>query len=139
MGAAIPLSPEPHLAGVPLHATDGVLQAWEVAADIPSDAALVVLSGCQTAVGDESLGEGVASLQQAFVQGGSRNVLAALWDVDDDATCGFMVAFHRAVQTGIPGEDALMRAVDAVRRQARYCHPYYWAAFRDLQAFSSLR
>jgi tetratricopeptide (TPR) repeat protein len=91
--------------------------------------ALVVLSGCATGRGSESLGE-PAGLSWAFVAAGCRAVIAAKWVVDDDVAAELMRAFYTHLNGGLPARDALDRARKDLART--HPHPYHWAAFQYL-------
>jgi CHAT domain-containing protein len=89
---------------------------------------LVVLSACETAVGEQVPGAALTTLAAAFSQAGARAVVASLWEVNDRATAEFMVAFHRNLaQEGRVG--ALQRAQRTLLANPATRHPYYWAAF----------
>jgi len=94
------------------------------------DADLVTLSACRTALGQELNGEGLLSFTHAFLYAGANRVLATLWSVDDQATSTFMQHFYTALLTKqrTPAE-ALSDAREAIRKQPRYKHPWYWAGF----------
>jgi CHAT domain-containing protein len=77
---------------------DGFLQAFEVLRT-PIQADLVVLSGCETALGAEDLGQGLVGLVAAFQQAGARSVLATLWSIDE-ATAEVMAGFNDAMAQG---------------------------------------
>jgi CHAT domain-containing protein len=110
-------------------AHDGFLRVHDVRAlAIPAD--LVVLSACATGLGKEVDGEGLVGLSSGFMHAGASRVLASLWRVDDEATSELMTHFYRRVlKEGHTAAEALRLAQDALRRQPRYSHPYYWAAF----------
>jgi len=94
------------------------------------DADLVTLSACRTALGREQNGEGLLSFTRAFLYAGSNRVLATLWSVDDQATAAFMQHFYSALLTRQRSPaDALADARNAMRKQLRYRHPWYWAGF----------
>lgn len=95
------------------------------------NAELVVLSGCETAVGREVAGEGPLGLSQAFLQAGARSVVATLWQVPDTSTAALMREFYRHLlaERREPAV-ALQLAQDSVRRHARWSDPYYWAGFQ---------
>lgn len=98
---------------------------WRLNAD------LVVLSGCDTAVGREIAGEGPLGLSQAFLQAGARSVVATLWQVPDSSTAVLMREFYRHLLADRRDAAlALQLAQDAVRRQKRWSDPYYWAGFQ---------
>src|SRR5262249_38779105 len=80
---------------------------------------LAVLSACETGLGEAASGEGVFGLQRAFHLAGTRNVVASLWKVDDDATAALMALFyHQLWQENQPPLEALRRA-----QLALYRHP----------------
>jgi tetratricopeptide (TPR) repeat protein len=108
---------------------DGLLQAWEIA-DIPLSAKLAVLSACQTAEGDERLGEGLMGLAWAFQAAGCPNVVASLWNIDDEATRSLMLEFYKAVRAGRRLDEALRLAMLQVKGIPGNSSPYYWAGFR---------
>ncbi len=108
---------------------DGLLQAWEIA-DLSLSADLAVLSACQTAEGDERLGDGLMGLAWAFQAAGCSNVVASLWNIDDEATGTLMVEFYKAARAGRRLDDALRSAMLAVKNAPGNASPYYWAGFR---------
>ncbi len=91
---------------------------------------LVVLSACETAVGKELKGEGLLSLNNAFLQTGSRAVLSTLWKVEDGATQMLMAAFYEGIaKRGLSKADSLRQAQLKLRQDPRFSSPFYWAAF----------
>ncbi len=98
--------------------------------ELDLDADLVVLSGCQTALGRELRGEGLMSLTRGFVHAGVPRVVASLWRVQDRTTAELMTRFYRAMwQEGLPPAAALREAQRSLRREPRYRDPYSWAGF----------
>jgi CHAT domain-containing protein len=94
------------------------------------DADLVVLSGCRTALGKETRGEGMIGLTRGFLYAGARRVVASLWPVEDQATAALMRRLYGAMWTaGLPPAAALREAQLEIRRQRRWRDPYYWAGF----------
>ena len=116
-------------------AFDGLLTAREILGGWSLDAELVVLSACESALGTRIRGEGFVGLTQSFLLAGSRNVLASLWAVDDEATRILMESFYRAwLLDGRPGPEALRVAKRSLRDLEvgglrPYADPRYWAAF----------
>lgn len=94
------------------------------------DADLVVLSACRTALGQELKGEGLLGLTHGFLNAGANRVLAALWNVDDQASAAFMREFytHLLVRKATPPQ-ALVAAQTALKKNPRWAHPWYWAGF----------
>ena len=91
---------------------------------------LVVLSGCQTALGREVRGEGLVGLSRGFLDAGARNLVASLWQVPDRATAELMTAFYRGLlERGAPPAKALREAQLAVRARRGWSDPYHWASF----------
>ena len=114
---------------------DGFLTAREIRGGWNLDAELVVLSACESALGAHIRGEGFVGLTQSFLLAGSRNVLASLWAVDDEATRRLMDGFYRRwLVDGESGPEALRTAKRELRDlevdgRHPYAHPRYWAAF----------
>jgi CHAT domain-containing protein len=110
---------------------DGFLRLWDIYnLRLPVD--LVVLSGCQTALGREIKGEGVVGLTRGFMYAGALRVMASLWPVDDAATAEFMSEFYQAMlKKNLPPAAALRAAQMHMWSQKRWHgDPYFWAAFQ---------
>jgi CHAT domain-containing protein len=91
---------------------------------------LVVLSGCETALGREVRGEGLAGLTRGFMYAGAARVMASLWRVEDRATAELMARFYRSLLAdGLRPAAALRAAQLAVRAERRWRDPYHWAPF----------
>jgi CHAT domain-containing protein len=109
---------------------NGLLQVWEIFESVRLDADLVVLSACETGIGEIRGGEGIIGLTRAFQYAGARSVLASLWRVEDRATAELMSRFYRGLLVeGLPVAAALRQAQLAVGADRRWRSPYYWSGF----------
>jgi CHAT domain-containing protein len=108
---------------------EGFLRAIEIAdLDLPAD--LVVLSGCETALGKELAGEGLIGLPRAFMSAGARRVLVSLWDVGDRSTAALMHHFYHHLLAGKLAPAAALRAAQrAMWQEAQWRAPCYWGGF----------
>jgi CHAT domain-containing protein/TolA-binding protein len=104
---------------------DGKLQADEIfGLDIKAD--LVVLSACQTGLGDIRSGDDVVGMNRAFIFAGTHSLMSSLWRVSDVSTAIMMKQFYRNYMNYGKAE-SLTRAMRHVKN--RYPHPGYWGAF----------
>jgi CHAT domain-containing protein len=109
---------------------DGILEASEIV-HLRTNADLVVLSACDTAVGSLQGEEGVASLSLAFMLAGSKTVISTLWSIDDTPALYLMKRFYTHLAAKDPVADALTAAKrDMMRTYGAQAIPYYWASFR---------
>ncbi|MBX7165553.1 MAG: CHAT domain-containing protein [Pirellulales bacterium] len=112
---------------------DGWLMAEEIGLLDLRGCELVVLSACETGLGDWRVGEGVAGLRQAFLLAGAETLVTSLYKVPDRETNELMQDFYSRLAAGTGRAEALssaQRALLARRRQARgAAHPFYWASF----------
>lgn len=103
--------------------------------------ALVVLSACETGVGEVHNWDGVHGLRRALVLAGSEAQVMSLWKVDDDGTRDLMIDYYKGLQAGQGRSEALrrvqlrmLRNEDGKGRE----HPYYWASFIQSGEWSNL-
>ena len=108
---------------------DGALMALEVSGLDLYGTQLVVLSACETGVGEVANGEGVYGLRRALVLAGSRSQVMSLWQVHDLGTKEFMVRYYQQLQKGAGRSEALRQVQLRMLQGDQYRHPYYWAAF----------
>jgi CHAT domain-containing protein/Tfp pilus assembly protein PilF len=112
----------------------GVLTAAQAASLNLENAEWVVLSGCDTGLGDIRNGEGVLGLRRAFQEAGARTVVASLWPVGDEETRPWMASLYR--RRFIEGMSSA-RAIQATERETLRSrraaglstHPYFWGSF----------
>lgn len=115
---------------------DGVLTAAEAAGLNLWGTKLVVLSACETGLGDVVNGAGVYGLRRALVLAGSETQVMSLWQVSDDATRDLMGDYYERLQRGEGRTEAMRQSQLAMLRRkpkvpgnSAYSHPFYWAAF----------
>ena len=106
----------------------GVLTADNIACLDLSETDMVVLSACQSALGDVN-GEGVYGLQRGFKLAGVQSLLMTLWPVDDLATQVLMVEFYKNFLNGETKVKSLLKAQQYVKSQPGWEDPQFWAAF----------
>jgi CHAT domain-containing protein len=96
---------------------------------------LVVLSACQSALGQYYRGEGIVSLVHPFLIAKVQTIVASLWPVESQPSSRLMIEFHRErlKHNGSAGE-AMRAAQSGMAHSEEYGHPYYWAAFVTIGA-----
>ena len=106
---------------------DGLLRLHDLGR-LHLNADLVVLSGCETALGRTVEGEGVVGLTRGFMLAGARAIVASLWRVDDQATAELMKRFYlEMLQNRLHPAAALAAAQRQMAATPEWGHPYYWA------------
>lgn len=105
---------------------DGILTAEEIAGLNLSGTDLLVLSACQTGLGEIG-GDGVYGLQRGFKIAGVNTIIMSLWEVSDAATEVLMTKFYSMLTKGKSKREAFDAAVETVKKE--YESPEYWAAF----------
>ena len=116
---------------IPDNVEDGILTAKEISGVDLQGLDLVVLSACQTGLGDISQGEGVFGLQRGFKKAGANSILMSLWEVNDEATQILMTQFYKNLVSGQSKRQSLQSAQRYLREYnaGQYNKPEYWAAF----------
>jgi len=107
---------------------NGIVTGLELSGINLNGTELVVLSACETGVGDVEEVEGVAGLSKAFMKAGVKHIVMSLWSVDDKATATLMENFYQNIKDGKSYSVALREAKLSMIK-SRKSHPYYWSAF----------
>lgn len=105
----------------------GVMEARDWM-DLSLHTSVVVLSGCETARGKSTGGEGLLGMSWALFIAGSPATVASQWKVDSDSTTRLMLAFHRHAQQS-PKAASLRAAELEVLKNPAWRHPFYWSGF----------
>ena len=88
---------------------------------------LVVLSACETGLGEVIPGEGLYGLKRALQKAGAQNLITSLWKVDDQATQLFMTQFYNQLIETKNLSHSFHQAMTSL--QKKFPEPYYWGAF----------
>ncbi len=119
--------------GEDIQVEDGIATAFEISGLDLNGTELVVLSACESGVGEVKNGEGIYGLRRAFQHAGARSIIMSLWDVPDRETREIMVRFYDYWLNGQTKQQALrlsiLDAIDEFRRSYGAAHPYFWGAF----------
>jgi len=108
---------------------DGILHLGEIY-NLNLNADLVVLSACETGLGQIAKGEGIIGLTRGFLYAGASNLLVSLWQVSDVTTADLMVDFYDRMLQGATRPEALAEAKRRlIRSGSERAKPDYWAPF----------
>lgn len=107
---------------------DGILTAYEISQMNLTNTELVVLSACETGLGDIQGNEGVFGLQRAFKMAGAKYLIMSLWQVPDFQTQDLMTTFYEKwLEEGLEIPAAFREA--QMEMKEKYENPYFWAGF----------
>lgn len=114
--------------------TEGIVTAEKILGLKLRGTELVVLSACETGMGDVQSGEGVFGLRRAFTQAGAKSLVMSLWSVPDKETKKLMIQFYQNLLSGkLNRREALRQAalheMQVVKNRYGHPHPLYWGAF----------
>jgi tetratricopeptide (TPR) repeat protein/CHAT domain-containing protein len=119
--------------GIGKNGDDGLLVAMEVLGMNLTNTDLVVLSACNTGIGEVKRGHGVFGLRRSFQQAGAKSLVMSLWQIPDEETKDLMVEFYQRLYDGHSKLNALHEASLSVMKSARdkykSTHPFYWSGF----------
>ena len=112
---------------LPAEVGNGIITAYEISGLNLFSTDLVVLSACETGIGDIIFCEGVYGLRRAFAIAGARALVLSLWSIPDEETKDLMVIFYSLLKSGKGKSEAMREAQLALKK--KYPHPYFWGAF----------
>jgi CHAT domain-containing protein len=95
----------------------------------PRAARLAVFSACSTGKREEGWNHGMGDIVDTLASLGVPDVVATRWQIDSASAVPMMDAFYRGLANGLTVPQALTAARQSLIRDARYKHPYYWAAY----------
>ena len=129
-GHATAAENSPWLYSVDKHGVPNIISREQISSmDLPFS--LVVLSACETGIGEFNAGEGVNSLAYSFMTAGVNSLVFSLWEVNDKSTAELMKFFYRNLKNGSHPSQALRNAkinfINSTPPETR--SPYYWAGF----------
>jgi CHAT domain-containing protein len=115
-------------------ATQGIVTAEKILGLRLRGTEMVVLSACDTGLGEVKTGEGVFGLRRAFTQAGARSLVMSMWSVPDQETREIMAAFyrnlvHRGMSRGQALRQAALEEMQVVERRYGFPNPYFWGPF----------
>ncbi|MEW6666720.1 MAG: tetratricopeptide repeat protein [Thermodesulfobacteriota bacterium] len=117
-----------------LEKSDGIVTAEKILGLRLRGTDMVVLSACETGLGEVKSGEGVYGLRRAFIQAGTRGLVMSMWSVPDRETKELMVEFYRNVMSEKMNRcqalrQAALKQMQVVKDRYGHPNPFYWGAF----------
>ena len=113
---------------------DGVVTAEKILDLKLMGTDMVVLSACNTGVGEVKRGEGVFGLRRAFTQAGAKSLVMSMWSVPDKETKELMVEFYKNILSGKMNrcqalKQAVLKEMKVVKKRYGHTNPFFWGAF----------
>ncbi|MBL0340688.1 MAG: CHAT domain-containing protein [Bacteroidetes bacterium] len=109
---------------------NGILTSDELATIDLTETKLVVLSACDSKLGENAGNEGLCSLEKAVISTGANSVISSLWKIDDDFTSIFMEEFYSNWTKSSNLNDAFRETqLHFIAGGSPYSSPFYWGAF----------
>jgi CHAT domain-containing protein/Tfp pilus assembly protein PilF len=114
--------------------SDGIVTAEKILGLRLRGTDMVVLSACDTGLGEVKAGEGVYGLRRAFSQAGTRSLVMSMWSVPDKETKELMIQFYKNLLSGKMNRcqalrQAALKEIRIVKKRYGYPHPFFWGAF----------
>jgi CHAT domain-containing protein/tetratricopeptide (TPR) repeat protein len=122
------------LAALDPEKSDGIVTAEKILSLRLRGTEMVVLSACETGLGEVKSGEGVFGLRRAFTQAGAKSLVMSMWSVPDSETKELMVAFYKNIVSGKMNRcqslrQAILKEMQIVKKRYGHVNPLYWGAF----------
>jgi CHAT domain-containing protein len=112
---------------------DGIVTAEKILGMNLHGTKMVVLSACDTGLGEVRSGEGVFGLRRAFIQAGAKSLVMSMWKVPDRETKEMMVQFYQNIKSGMDRcqalRDAALKQIQIVQQRYGHTNPRHWGAF----------
>lgn len=117
--------------------SQGILTAEKILRMKLEGTDMVVLSTCDTGLGDSQAGEGVYGLRRAFVRAGTRGLIMSMWPIPEKENLELLVTFYQnLIQKRIPRRQALQKAIleemKVVKERYGHTPPLFWGAYLHL-------
>lgn len=104
-------------------------------------ASMVVLSACETGIGELQRGEGIISLARGFSYAGASSIITTMWNIDDRSSSSIMIDFYKRLKNKVPKDMALREAKLQYLNQmgdGNRTHPLFWAAYVPVGNMNSI-
>ena len=114
--------------------SDGIVTAEKILGLRLRGTDMVVLSACETGIGEVKTGEGVFGLRRAFTQAGTKSLVMSMWSVPDKETKELMIEFYKNILSGKMNRCqalrlAALKEMKIVKERYGHTNPFFWGAF----------